>query len=495
MQLKHLFSMILLSAFVVTSFAFSKESSRIVVGSKAFTEGYILAELIAQKLEQNGFVVERRFGMGGTGILFEALDSDVIDIYPEYTGTIAESLLNPPHTQKDRASLYARVLDMGYDMTQSFGFNNTYALAMRQQESQNLQIFKISDLKKHPDLKVAFSHEFLNRSDGYPGLQLVYGLNFSQVMGIEHALAYQALETHQVALTDIYSTDAKVKSLQLRVLEDDLSFFPQYLPVALVKKQFKTRFPEAWSVIENLQDSISVSEMVDLNSKVDIDKIPYNVVVSRYLQPSAHIQQETLLTRVAQRTQEHILLVLIALLISLMIGFPLGVLATENIILERIILNVTSLLQTIPSLALLCFLIPLFGIGQISALVALILYGLLPIVVNTFTGLDSIDKKHHEVSCGLGLSWWETLFYVKIPMASPSILAGIKTSVIIGIGTATLSALIGAGGYGRPIMRGLALNDTNTILEGAIPAAGLALLANFVLEKINNKCIPDGLQK
>ena len=482
-------------AFVQISAIFAQTQRPIVIGSKAFTEGYILAELMAQKLEQKGFVVERRFGMGGTGILFEALVSDVIDIYPEYTGTIATSLLDTPLTSQDHGILQSKLLDMGYHISQSFGFNNTYALAMREDIAEDLQISQISDLRNHPQLVVAFSHEFLNRSDGYLGLQQVYGLDFVDVTGIEHALAYEALSSDKIALTDIYSTDAKVKSLKLRVLEDDLHFFPQYLPVALVKTIFRDKFPEAWAVIKDLEDTISVSAMIDLNSRVDIDKASYQEAVTQFIQPlSVSFQADSLARRIMQRTQEHLFLVLLALLIALVIGFPLGVLATEHIFLERVILNVTSVMQTVPSLVLLCFLIPLFGIGEVSALVALILYGLLPIVINTFTGLRSIDHRYQEVACGLGLSWWESLLYIKIPMASPSILAGIKTSVIIGIGTATLSALIGAGGYGRPIMRGLALNDTATILEGAIPAAMLALLLNFALEKLNKKCIPVGLQ-
>lgn len=494
-MLKYLFISLFFVFFIQMFVAFSQTRQPIVIGSKAFTEGYILAELIAQKLEQQGFVVERRFGMGGTGILFEALASDVIDIYPEYTGTIATSLLDTPLNNKDHAILQSKLSGMGYHISQSFGFNNTYALAMREHVAEDLQITQISDLKNHPQLAVAFSHEFLNRSDGYLGLQQVYGLNFVDMTGIEHALAYEALSSDKIALTDIYSTDAKVKSLKLRVLKDDLNFFPQYLPVALVKTTFRDKFPEAWEVIEGLENTISVSMMIDLNSKVDIDKISYKEVIAQFIQPlSVSFHTDSLARRIMQRTQEHLFLVLLALLIALIIGFPLGILATEHIFLERIILNITSVMQTIPSLALLCFLIPLFGIGEVSALVALILYGLLPIVINTFTGLRSIDHKYQEVSCGLGLSWWESLFYIQIPMASPSILAGIKTSVIIGIGTATLSALIGAGGYGRPIMRGLALNDTATILEGAIPAAMLALLLNFALEKLNKKCIPVGLQ-
>ena len=483
------------SLFFFTISVFSQTSQRkIVVGSKIFTEGYLLSELIAQKLEHEGFLVERRFGLGGTGILFEAVSSEVIDIYPEYTGTISKSLLKESEVIENYDILYQKISNMGYEISKSFGFNNTYALAMRQDTAEKLQISKISHLKTHPDLQVAFSHEFLNRQDGYPGLQKTYNLNFSNIRGIQHALAYNALSSNQIDLTDIYSTDAKVQSLGLKVLEDDLSFFTEYLPVALVKKGFKEKFPGAWASIQSLESSIDESTMISMNSKVDIDKIPYEKVIADFIQPSSSFQTSSLFSRVLQRTQEHILLVLIALLFSLLIGFPLGIIATENTVLEKIILNITSLVQTIPSLALLCFLIPFFGIGEISALIALILYGLLPIVINTFTGIKNIDNKYNEVAHALGLSWREALIYIKIPIASPSILAGIKTSVIIGIGTATLSALIGAGGYGVPIMTGLALTDTYKIFEGAIPAAMMAIFANIILEKVNKILIPKGLK-
>ena len=479
--------------FIIPSFA-QTDQKTIVVGSKLFTESYLLSELIAQKLEQKGFIVKRRFGLGGTGILFEAISSEVIDIYPEYTGTISKILLKESQAIKDYDVLYQELSDMGYEISRSFGFNNAYALAMRQEVSQKLQISKISHLKNHSHLQVAFGHEFLNRLDGYPGLQKTYNLNFLNVRGIQHALAYNALSSNQIDLTDIYSTDAKVQSLGLKILEDDLSFFTEYLPVALVKKGFKEKFPDAWPIIKSLENSINQSTMIGMNSKVDIDKIPYKKVISDFLQPLSIFKGESLFSRIMKRTQEHLLLVLIALLISLLIGFPLGIISTENVILERIILNIISLIQTIPSLALLCLLIPLFGIGELSALVALILYGLLPIVINTFTGIKNIDKKYNEAAHALGLSWWESLIYIKIPIASPNILVGIKTSVIIGIGTATLSALIGAGGYGVPIMTGLALSDTSKIFEGAIPAAIMAILANIILEKVNKILIPDGLK-
>lgn len=279
--IKYIFFCIL---FIFTIPSFSQANpKKIVVGSKIFTEGYLLSELIAQKLEQKGFVVERRFGLGGTGILFEAISSEVIDIYPEYTGTISKSLLKESQAIKDYDVLYQKLSDLGYEISKSFGFNNTYALAMRQEVAQKLKISKISHLKEHPLLQVAFSHEFLNRLDGYPGLQETYNLNFSNIRGIQHALAYNALSSNQIDLTDIYSTDAKVQSLGLKVLEDDLAFFTEYLPVALVKKGFEEKFPGAWTIIQSLENSIDEPTIISMNSRVDIDKVPYKKVIASTL--------------------------------------------------------------------------------------------------------------------------------------------------------------------------------------------------------------------
>ena len=209
---------------------FLKRIRKIIVGSKTFIRRLPSIRIDCSKLEQKGFVVERRFGLGGTGILFEAISSEVIDIYPEYTGTISKSLLKESQTTKDYDVLYQKLSDMGYEISKSFGFNNTYALAMREDTAKKLQISKISHLKDHPRLQVAFGHEFLNRRDGYPGLQPNIYFKFFQFRGIQHALAYNALSSNQIDLTDIYSTDAKVQSLGLKVLDDDLSFFTEYLP-------------------------------------------------------------------------------------------------------------------------------------------------------------------------------------------------------------------------------------------------------------------------
>ena len=425
----------------------------IVVGSKAFTEGHLLAELMAQQLESGGFSVERRFGMGGTGILFEALSSGAIDLYPEYTGTIARSLLETPYVGNNLDTLRRRIQAAGHEVTESFGFNNTYALAMKRERAQELGIATLSDLRRHPNLRVAFSHEFFNRPDGNLGLQRVYNLAFHHIASIEHALAYGAIDSGQIDITDIYSTDAKVKSLDLLVLEDDLSFFPQYLPVALARRQFKEDFPGAWALMKELEGSITTAQMIDMNSQVDIEKIPCRETVAKFLGSTHPPKADSLPSRVLQRAKEHLPPRYGRLgPLPFSWGFPWvfwpptmsswGVLSSTRQVWPR----------RFPPWPSCAFLFPLFGIGGLSALVALVLYGLLPIVINTYTGLTAIDKTYRDISRGLGLSRWESLVHTEIPMASPSIFAGVKTSVIIGIGTATLSALIGAGGHGVPIM-------------------------------------------
>jgi osmoprotectant transport system permease protein len=175
------------------------------------------------------------------------------------------------------------------------------------------------------------------------------------------------------------------------------------------------------------------------------------------------------------------------------IAIPAGVLVYRLPAISRPILYLTGLLQTIPSIALLAFMIPVFGIGVVPAIVALFLYALLPILRNTATALFSVDPLLKKVSVGMGLTTWQRLRHIELPLAAPTIFAGIKTAAVINIGTATLAAFIGGGGLGEPIVTGLALNDTKLILEGAIPAALLAVLVEFGFERLEKILIPKHL--
>jgi osmoprotectant transport system permease protein len=232
-----------------------------------------------------------------------------------------------------------------------------------------------------------------------------------------------------------------------------------------------------------------------MNAKADIDKVGFKAIAAEFLGASATPKTEDTLSGILHRTREHLWLVGVSLLFSVVVGIPLGIMAVRFHAAGQAILLSSALVQTVPSLALLCFLIPVFGVGTKPALAALCLYSLLPVVLNTFTGIRGINPTHIENARAFGLTPRQVLLRVTLPLASPTLLAGIKTATIVSIGTATLAALVGAGGYGAPIVSGLALNDMPTILTGAIPAALMALVAHGLFEVLGVVLIPAGLRR
>jgi osmoprotectant transport system permease protein len=207
------------------------------------------------------------------------------------------------------------------------------------------------------------------------------------------------------------------------------------------------------------------------------------------------VEVDALPTRLAQRTLEHLMLVGISIALGIATAIPLGILAAGSRAGSAIALTFASVVQTIPSLALLALLVTVVGrTGPLPAIVALWLYSLLPIVRNTHAGLTGIATPVRESAEALGLTWWQRLTRVELPLALPSILAGIKTSTVITIGFATLGALVNAGGYGQPIVSGLRRLDNSLILEGAIPAAAMALLAQVLLDWTGRRVTSRGLQ-
>lgn len=475
----------------------AEAATSVTVGSKAFTEGYLLGELMAQTLESNHTSVLRKFGMGQTGVLFEALKSGDIDMYAEYTGTISEAILKKP-SLTDYDEIQKALAPLGLFMSKPLGFNNTYALAVNADFARKHHLKTISDLaRKADEARVGFSSEFMSRADGYSALSRRYGIRFTETpQSLEHSLAYQAIADGRVDVVDAYSTDAKIDKLGLVVLEDDRHFFPRYEAVMLARLQFLDAHPKEWRALEALESSLDEPSVRKLNAAVDIEKKSFQEAVSHYrgVEVKSGTDFQQMRDRLWLRTREHVFLVAVALFFSILIGIPLGILATHQRVLGQAILLLSGTIQTIPSLALLCFLVPLSGIGTKSALIALCLYGLLPVVMNTFIGLQSIDPGLLEVTRALKLSSWQSLWRIRLPLASRNILAGIRTSAVIGIGTATLAALIGAGGYGAIIVSGLAINDTNLILMGAIPAALMALVAHGLFEILEAFAVPRGLR-
>jgi osmoprotectant transport system permease protein len=470
-------------AALLVLFCAAAQAETLKVGSKRFTESYILGEVI---IRAAGDAVHRP-GLGNTGILYAALKSGAIDLYPEYTGTIAKEILkldgNPGLAELNRA-----LAPLGFGVAVPLGFNNSYALAMREERAQALGIRSLGDLAKHPALKLGLSQEFIGRADGWPGLKAAYKLPFAAPSGLDHGLAYEAIAAGRIDVMDIYTTDAKIGRFQLRALEDDRRFFPRYDAALLYRLEVPRRYPEAWAKLQKLEQRIDERTMIRLNAAAELQGKSFAEAAALLDSDSSEATPRTFLKVLFgpdfwRLTWEHLVLVFVSLAGSIAVGVPLGVAAAKSRGATQFILGIVGVIQTIPSLALFAFLIALLGaIGTVPALIALFLYALLPIVRSTHTGLEAISTGMRQAALALGLSKQDRLWRIEMPLALPSILAGIKTSAVINVGTATIAAFVGAGGYGERIVSGLALNDNATLLAGAIPAAALALIVQGAFE-------------
>ncbi len=474
----------------------------IKLGSKAFTENAILGEMAALLAEHKGLTTSHTKELG-TRNLWDAMLNGDIDVYPEYTGTIREEIF-AGESLPDEEALRAMLKEHGILMTGEFGFNNTYALGMREDVAERLGITKISDLTKHPDLAFGFSNEFMDRADGWPSLRDEYGLPHTDVRGLEHSMAYQAVEGGELDLTDIYSTDAKVKRYGLRVLQDDRLHFPGYRALFLYREDLEERHPEFVRTLELLNGTINDKQMLKLNERVELDAETDQQVAASFLQARLDIQMEvkrnSLLSRLSWTTREHLFLVVTSLAAAIAVAVPLGIVAAKKPVAGQFIVGGAEIVQTIPGLALLIFLAVGFSrvglptIGALPVIVALFLYSLLPIIRNTMTGLTEVPNTLRESAVALGLTPKARLLLVELPLASRLILAGIKTTAVINVGYAALGGLIGAGGYGQPIMTGLRLSSEARMLEGAVPAAVLALIVKWGFELSERFIVPMGLR-
>ena len=461
----------------------SQAADALHVGSKRFTESYILGEIVRQSVPAQ-VQAEHKPGLGNTGIVYAALKAGAIDVYPDYTGTIAREILkiDGAFTLDD---INRRLAPEGLGAAVRLGFNNGYALAMREDAAARLGIRSLGDLARHPQLKFGLSQEFIGRADGWPGLKRAYALPQAPA-GLDHGLAYDAIAAGRIDVMDIYTTDAKIERFALRVIEDDRQYFPRYDAVLLYRLDLPQRLPAAWRAIQSLEGKIDERTMIRLNAAAELENLSFADAARRFTQTesaaSPRAAPRSLMSTVVgddfwRLTREHLTLVFVALAAGIVVAIPLGVLAARVKAAAQPILAVAGVIQTIPALALLAFLIPILGaIGTAPALAALFLYSLLPIIHNTHAGLLGVGKGMRQAAQALGFRSRDILLLVELPLALPTILAGIKTSAVIGVGTATIAAFIGAGGYGERIAQGLALNDNTTLLAGALPAAALALL-------------------
>ena len=468
----------------------------LAVGSKSFTESVILGEIATQLARAAGTPATHREGFGGTRLVWEALLRGDIDVYPEYTGTLRQELL--PGTTPDGVdqALAAR----GLGAIGPLGFNNTYAIGMRRVVAARLGLRTISDLRAHPALRFGFSSEFMSRRDGWPALRSRYALPQTSITGLEHDLAYRGLVTDALDATDLYATDAEIAQYDLVVLEDDLGVFPRYDAVLLYRRDLAkwAAAGPALTALARLAGRIDAPAMAAMNARAKRDRVPEPEVAAAFLRTTLDVAAApppvSLARALGARTVEHLALVGLSLLAAILVAIPLGILAARRPRFGQVVLGAVGIIQTVPSLALLVFMIPLLGIGALPALVALFLYSLLPIVRNTHAGLRGISPALLESAEALGLPPGASLRRVELPLASPLILAGIKSAAVINVGTATLGALIGAGGYGQPIFTGIRLDDVGLILQGAIPASLLALLIQGLFEILERLVVPRGLR-
>ena len=500
----------------------------LTIGSKRFTESYILGEILRQTAEAAGEAeVRHEQGLGNTGIVQAALASGSIDLYVEYTGTLAREILRLDDPS-DAAALARALQQRGLSTSRSLGFNNTYALAMAQEQAARLGINRISDLVAHPGLRFGLTQEFIGRADGWRGLRAHYSLPFDTPRGVDHGLKFGAVTAGQLDVIDVYSTDAAIERHRLRVLVDDRAYFPRYDAVLLYRTGLEQRLPRTHAALVALQGRLDDVTMRKLNARAEISGERFGAIAAAFVAgtgpgdlPSGGSQQavtdaESARAASAQPpagaatrrlwhalfdadflrlSSEHLVLVFASLVLSVLVGIPLGIWCAGSAAARRWVLPVVGLVQTIPSLALLAFLITLYArIGMLPALTALFLYGLLPIVRNTCAGLEAIPQSLRDSAQALGLPRGARLLRVELPLALGAILAGIQTSAVINVGTATIAAFIGAGGYGERIVTGLALNDGTLMLAGALPAAVLALLVQQLFTVLENRLVAPPLR-
>lgn len=495
-----------LAPLVLLAAGFAAGQDAVIVASKPFAESYLLAEMFAQILEAEGIPVERRPGLGSTEICFGALRSGAVDVYPEYTGTGLMAILGERVAASPRGTFRAvsRAFEERWDVhwLPPLGFENTYAIAVQGRTAAEYQLRTLSDLARvAPRLTAGFSPDFIGREDGLRGLRRVYGLGFMAERALLQAVKYRALIEGTVDVIDGYSTDGAIARYDLVVLDDDQGFFPSYEAAALVGSRLWGERGDAVRALIRLSGRLDEPLMRELNRRVEVagELIPrvardalaeLGVVGGDAIDDRLQLGRDTgsLLAYMWSRradltrmTARHMTLVGVSVVAAVLVAVPLGLLLERRRRRAETVIRIIGVLQTIPSIALLAFMIPLAGIGVVPALVALFLYSLFPIVRNTFTGVRDADPAAIDAATACGMAPLQILRLVRLPLAAPIIMAGIRTAAVINVGTATLAAFIGAGGLGDPIVAGLALADTRMILSGAIPAAFLAVTVDWLL--------------
>ncbi|MCC6992160.1 MAG: ABC transporter permease subunit, partial [Acidobacteria bacterium] len=397
------------------------------------------------------------------------------------------------------------------------GFENTYAMSVRTEMATRLGLRTLSDAARvSSQLRAGFTADFIGLPDGLPALRRVYGLAPASVSALAPALKYQALAAGDVDIIDAYSTDGLLDRYPLTVLVDDRHVFPPYDAAAVVRGTLAREQPAAVSALGELSGRIDVTRMRRLNAQVEVEGraaadvaraalAELGLVVARgrsdtsssaaspgAASPSFVRYLWSRRDTIASLSARHLWLVGVSLAAAVVAGVGLGLLLARRRAAEVATRGI-GVLQTVPGIALLAFMLPVLGIGVVPAIVALFLYSLYPIVRGTVTGVHQADPSAVEAAVALGMTPRQVLTWVQVPLAVPVIMAGVRTAAVTNVGTATLAAFVGGGGLGDPIVAGLALADTRMILSGAVPAALLAITVDLVLARAQRWLTPPGL--
>jgi osmoprotectant transport system permease protein len=493
----------------------------VVVASKPFGESYVLAELFAQLLEARGHRVVRRPGLGATQVAYAAVRAGAVDVYPEYTGTVLRAVLGDSAPARDARDAFARVARRslardGVRWLPPLGFENRFALAVGAGTARRLGLRTVSDLARAaPALRGAFSSDFLGRADGLPGLARAYALRLGSARPLAPAVKYRALLAGEVDVIDAYSTDGLVARYGLVVLDDDRRFFPPYEAAPLAAAAFVRDAPAAALALTELAGRLDEATVRRLNRRQEVDGEPAAAVAADALRSlglagaaprpagaapnagagrggvAAYLWAER--GAVAARAGRHLALTLAALLAACAVGVPLGLWLERRPRAADLVVRGTGVLQTVPGIALLAFMVPLFGVGALPAFVALFAYGLYPVVRATYAGVRDAAPGAVAAAHALGMTPGQVLRQVRLPLAAPAVMGGVRTAAVLGVGTATLAAFVGAGGLGETIASGLALADARLVLAGAVPAALLAVAVDLALAAVERAVRPRGL--
>jgi len=455
-------------------------------------EGQVLGELFAQLIESTGEArVERRLGLGGSGVVFAAFHAGEVDLVPQYSGTLAEELLRQPELT-DFATIRRQVEARGYEVLGPLGFNNTYGIGVKREMAERFGLRRISDLRGR-SWRGAVTPEFREAVTGLGAMVSAYRLALGDVRTMEHALSYVALARGEVDFVDVYTTDATIRARDLIVLDDDLGVFVRYEGLVLARSGFARRYPRSWAALGQLVGRLSDSTMTRLNGEFEIARRSPSAIAADFL-ASIGVTPPTVQDEVAageprwlRLTLEHLGLIAVSLAMALVVGIPLGWWASQRRAVARTVLSLVGVIQTIPGIALLCFFIPVFGVGWEPAVYALAAYALLPVVQGVVTGLTQIDATLVDVAAVLGMTDRQRRRRVELPLAAPALIAGIRVAAVINVGTAALAALVGAGGYGTLIVTGLALNDWRVVMLGALPSAAMAVLIHALFAALESR--------